>query len=150
MHIETWEEIFKLLNETGKKLGWMKTNFKSSRLIAGHILDRQMAFQCCPRSVAVTTVCAVWITWELLQTMWMVSLISSRFWFDWSRVFGIQALVLFKFLPVILFAAKREKRSRPNSFCQLGNWIIELYTIITSGQHSIKQWHEKTLLTIRN
>ena len=76
--MEKREENLKL-DKTGEKLGYMKTNFNSSRLIEGHSLDRQMAFQCSPRSVAVSTVCTILITWELLQTMWMVSLISSRF-----------------------------------------------------------------------
>ena len=52
------EENLKL-DKTGEKLGYMKTNFNSSRLIEGHSLDRQMAFQCCPRSVAVSTVCTI-------------------------------------------------------------------------------------------
>lgn len=33
----------------------------------------------------------------------------------------------------------QKRKALPYSFCQLGNCIVELYTIITLGQYNIKQ-----------
>lgn len=90
-YIRNLEEIFKLLDKWGKKLGWMRP-FKSSRLIAGHILDRQMAFSVLSQINGCRYLHRSESHGSFLQTMWIFSFpVDSEF--DWSRVFGIQALV---------------------------------------------------------